>query len=148
MRSQFLTVLCILTFLSCALGLFDATVSFMQTDAVSTTQRIDRPTPEAEKTPKQYYEDRSTGDAPVSNDPDEVRSLAIAQFAYSLLTLIGAILMFRLQRIGFWIYVAGVAVGLFLPVILAGFVALNTSFGVFFSLLFVGLYWTMVKEMK
>ncbi|GAB3689547.1 hypothetical protein GCM10027592_06080 [Spirosoma flavus] len=120
----------------------------MQTDAVSTTQRIDRPTPEAEKTPKQYYEDRSTGDAPVSNDPDEVRSLAIAQFAYSLLTLIGAILMFRLQRIGFWIYVAGVAVGLFLPVILAGFVALNTSFGVFFSLLFVGLYWTMVKEMK
>ncbi|GAB3994282.1 hypothetical protein GCM10028807_31680 [Spirosoma daeguense] len=147
MRSQFLTVLCILTFLSCAVGLFDASVSFFQSDAVSETQRIEHKGAKKEKEPTQYYEDRSSGDVPVDSDPELVKSQAIAQFVYSLLTLAGAILMFRLQRVGFWVYVAGVAVGLVLPILLAGFGALVTSFGVFFSMLFAGLYWTTLKEM-
>lgn len=151
MRSQFLTVLCILTFVSCAIGISDAIVSLTQTDAVSETSYV-KPNPTAEQakekeTQKKYFEDRSSGDAPTPNDPVEVRRLAIAQFAYASLTLIGAILMFRLRKIGFWIYVAGIAVGLVLPVALAGFVALNTSFGVFFSMLFAGLYWVSLKEM-
>jgi hypothetical protein len=55
--------------------------------------------------------------------------------------------MFRLRRVGFWVYVAGVVVGLVLPVVLVGFGALNTSFGVFFSILFAGLYWLNVTDM-
>ncbi|MFD2572840.1 hypothetical protein ACFSUS_19520 [Spirosoma soli] len=149
MRSQFLTLLCILTFLSCAWGLSDAVVSFIQTDAVSNTPYIKRTyTAEQRKSlPKQYFEDRASGDEPMPGDPDEIRRLSVAQFLYSLLTLIGAVLMFRLRRVGFWIYLVGVAVGIILPIILAGFGALNTSFGVFFSLLFAGLYWVNLKEM-
>ncbi|GAB3507728.1 hypothetical protein GCM10027341_42720 [Spirosoma knui] len=149
MRSQFLTVLCILTFLSCAVGLVDAVVSFMHTDAVSQTQYIKRTyTPEQQKTlPKQYFEDRASGDEPMPGDTNEIRALSIAQFAYSLLTLIGAVLMFRLRRMGFWIYVVGVLVGIILPITLAGFGALNTSFGVFFSLMFIGLYALNLKDM-
>jgi len=151
MRSQFLTVLCILTFLSCAWGLFDAVISFAETNAVAETSYVKRQyTPEELKSkPKQYFEDRAaTGDQPMPGDPDEIRQLAVAQFIYSLLTLTGAILMFRLRRIGFWIYVVGVATGIILPVALSGFGALNTSFGVFFSILFAGLYWTNLKEMR
>ena len=81
-------------------------------------------------------------------DPEAIRWLSLSQFIYSLLTLVGAILMFRLRRIGYWLYVAGVAVGIFLPIILVGFSALNTSFGVFFSLIFAGLYWLNIKEMQ
>ncbi|MBD2756143.1 hypothetical protein [Spirosoma validum] len=149
MRSQFLTLLCILTFLSCAWGLSDAFVSLLQTDAISETQVVKRKyTPEQQKdVPKQYYEDRSSGNAPMDDDPTQIKSLAIASAAYSLLTLAGAILMFRLRRVGFWVYVAGVVVGLILPIILAGFSALNISFGVFFSMLFAGLYWLTLKEM-
>lgn len=150
MRSQFLTLLCILTFLSCAWGLFDSIVSFAQTDAVSETAYIDSKAKATnqDKQPEKYFEDRSSGDGPAPSDPVQVRSLAIAQFIYSLLTLIGAVLMFRLQRVGFWIYVAGIVVGLILPIILAGFGALNTSFGVFFSMIFAGLYWLSIKEMQ
>ena len=149
MRSQFLTVLCLLTFLSCAWGLSDAIVSLVKTDAIAETQYVKpRLTPEQQKAiPKQYYEDRSSGNAPLPEDPEQIRQLAIAQVAYSLITLIGAVLMFLLRRVGFWIYVAGILVGLILPVVLAGFGALNTSFGVFFSLLFAGLYWVSLKEM-
>ncbi|MVM33073.1 hypothetical protein GO755_23735 [Spirosoma sp. HMF4905] len=149
MRSQYLTLLCILTFLSCAWGLFDSSISFFQTDAVSETTYVENSgkAPKKEKQPNAYFEDRSASDAPVPSDPVQVKSLAIAQFIYSLLTLIGAVFMFRLQRIGFWIYVAGAAVGLVLPAILGGFSALNTSFGAFFSLIFAGLYWVARKEM-
>ncbi|WP_420147601.1 hypothetical protein [Spirosoma sp.] len=150
MRSQFLTLLCILTFLSCAWGLSDAVVSLVKADAVSETVYVKRraSTPEQQKAePKQYYEDRSSGNVPLPEDPLVVRQLAIAQLAYSLLTLIGAVFMFRLRRIGFWIYVVGVVVGLVLPVTLVGFGALNVAFGVFFSMLFAGLYWVTLKEM-
>lgn len=150
MRSQFLTLLCILTFLSCAWGLLDAIVSFVQTDAVSETVYVEQKStdPKQEKQQKKYFEDRSSDDVPLPGNPEQIKSLAVAQFIYSLLTLIGAFLMFRLRRIGFWIYVAGIAVGLVLPVVLAGFGALNTSFGVFFSILFAGLYWVSLKEMR
>lgn len=149
MRSQYLTLLCILTFLSCAWGLVDSAVSFFQTDAVSETTYVEGSSkePKKEKKVDTYYEDRSAGDAPTPSDPVQVKSLAIAQFGYSLLTLIGAVLMFQLQRVGFWIYVAGVVVGLVLPIILGGVVALNTSFGAFFSIIFAGLYWISLKEM-
>ena len=150
MRSQFLTLLCILTFLSCAWGVADAVVSFAQPDAVSQSMRDDRPklTTGKDKPAQKYFEDRTTDDVPDPSDPKQVRSLAVAQFLYSLTTLTGAILMFRLRRIGFWIYVAGVAIGLVVPILLTGFGALNTSFGVFFSLLFVILYWNTIKEMS
>lgn len=150
MRSQFLTLLCILTFLSCAWGLLDAIVSFSQPDTVAETVYVEQKStdPKQEKQLKKYFEDRSSDDVPLPGNPEQIRSLAVAQFIYSLLTLIGAFLMFQLRRIGFWIYVAGVAVGLVLPVILGGFGALNTSFGVFFSVLFAGLYWVSIKEMK
>lgn len=151
MRSQFLTLLCVLTFLSCTWGLIDAGVSFVQTDAVSETPLIRRSyTPEQQKKlPKEYFEDRSaSSDTPMPGDPDQIRTLSIAQFGYSLLTLLGAGLMFRLRRVGFWVYVAGVLVGIVTPIALAGFGALNTSFGVFFSLLFTGLYAYCLPEMR
>jgi hypothetical protein len=149
MRSQFLTILCILTFIGCAISLVDATVSLTQTQAVAETTYV-KPTytPEELKSrPKQYFEDRSSGDQPMPEDTDEIRSLAVAQLVYALLTLVGAILMFNLRRIGFWVYVAGVVVGAILPIGLAGIGAINTSFGVVFSFLFVGLYWLNVKDM-
>lgn len=149
MRSQFLTILCIMSFLSCGLGIFDAIVSYTRTEAVAETAPITRTlTPEERKAqPKQYFEDRASGDVPMPGDPELIRPLALAQLLYSGLTLIGAILMFRLRRVGFWIYVAGIVIGLVLPVLLAGFNALNVSFGVFFSILFAGMYWLNIRDM-
>ena len=149
-RSQFLTLLCVLTFIGSSLSLFDAVMTLAQTDAASDTPRIHRNyTPEQQKQlPKQYFEDRSAGEESAPTDPDRIRRLSMAQFPYALLTLLGAVLMFRLRRLGFWVYTAGVAIGLVLPVALVGFGALNTSFGVFFSILFAGLYWVNLTDMR
>lgn len=150
MRSEFLTVLCVMTFLSCAIGLFDSVVSFTQNGVVSQARGIERSGQEeatGKDAPKLSLDDRSA-DGPGPSDPDIVRKLAIGQFGYSLLTLIGAGLMFNRRRIGFWVYAAGVATGLLVPIVLVGFQALNATFGVFFSLIFIGLYWLNLKEMR
>lgn len=149
LRSQFLTLLCILTFIGSALSLLDASVSLIQTDAVSQTSRVERKTSaeERNKPPTAYFEDRSSGDENAPADPDRIRLLSIAQFPYALLTLAGAIFMFRQRRVGFWFYVAGVVAGLALPIALVGFNALNTSFGVFFSMIFAVLYWFNLRDM-
>ncbi len=74
--------------------------------------------------------------------------LAVAGLIYNILCLAGAFLMFRLRRIGFYVYLAGVAAGLILPVLFGGFSALNSSFGAFFSVIFAGLYWYNLPAMK
>ncbi len=147
-RSDFLTLLCIFTFLSCGIGLIDSVTSYTQTEAVARTERIDRPRKVDPNAKPEYFEDRVNSDDPMPGDPEVIQALAGADFFYGIVTLTGAILMFFQRRIGFYVYVAGVLIGLIAPVALVGFAALQTSFGVFFSLIFVGLYWYCLKEMR
>lgn len=147
-RSDFLTILCIMTFLSCAIGLVDSVTSYVRTDEVARTERIDRPRKVDPNAPPEYFEDRANADDPMPGDPEVIRPLAGASFFYNLLTLIGAVLMLFQRRVGFYVYVVGVLVGLIAPVSLLGFQALQTSFGVFFSLIFAGLYAYCWREMR
>ena len=151
MRSDFLTTLCVLTFLGCAWSLFDNITTIFRTDAVTEIKRDDAPRPGTGLPPTTLATpslDDGLGDGPGPGDPDFVRRLAFGQIGYSLLTLIGAILMFNLRRVGWYVYVAGVVVGLIAPVVLVGFTALNATFGVFFSMIFAALYWLQLKEMR
>ena len=109
--------------MSCVWGIFDAMVSLTETHSVTEPTPVERPktAPGPEKKDPSYFEDRSSGNIPLPADQTQVIKLAIAQLVYSLITLAGAVLMFRLRRIGFWIYVAGIAAGLVLPIVLAGF---------------------------
>lgn len=147
-RSDFLTLLCVLTFLSCTLSLIDSITSYTQTEAVARTERIDRPRKVDPNAKPEYFEDRSNSDDPMPGDPDVIRSLAATDFFYGLITLIGAVLMFFQRRVGFYVYVLGVLVGFIAPLAVVGISALQTSIGVFFSLIFVVLYWYSLKEMR
>jgi hypothetical protein len=147
-RSDFLTILCILTFLSCGIGLVDSVTSYTLTEAVARTERVDQPRKVDPNAPPEYFEDRVNADDPMPGDPEVIRSLAATGFFYSLLTLAGAVLMFFQRRIGYYVYVLGVLVGLIAPVAVLGVEALQTSFGVFFSLVFIGLYALCLKEMR
>ncbi|MCY7357855.1 MAG: hypothetical protein LH609_10375 [Rudanella sp.] len=147
-RSDFLTLLCILTFMSCTLSLIDSVTSYTQTEAVARTERIDQPRKIDPNAKPEYFEDRSNSDDPMPGDPEVIRSLAATDFFYGLITLFGAILMFFQRRVGFYVYVAGVLVGLIAPLSVVGISALQTSFGAFFSLIFVGLYAYCLRGMR
>lgn len=79
------------------------------------------------------------------------QKIAIMQLVLSLLSLVGAILMFRLKRFGFYLYTPAQVLSLFVMPYFAGFSALiligMASSGIF-TLLFIILYAINLKHMR
>ncbi|HEX9958029.1 MAG TPA: hypothetical protein VGA96_12260 [Fibrella sp.] len=153
MRSQFLTILCIFSFLSCSWGLVESSVAIADPDQVAETPFTGhKPSNEANpdrSDPRNFYENSSANsDNPMPEDPRVVRQLSLSQFVYSLITLIGVVLMFRLRRVGFYVYIVGALLGFILPIYFVGLSSLGTSFSVFFSVLFAVMYGFCLREMK
>lgn len=80
---------------------------------------------------------------------ENIRLSAIIMLFYESLTLFGAYLMWGLQKRGFHLYLAGIAVALFGPILLiGGWLGAMTAFGgVFFSIIFAFLYRSQLKYM-
>ncbi len=82
---------------------------------------------------------------------DNIRKSAIGTIISALFTLFGAILMWRLKRSGYFIYIAGIIVGLIVPFYLYGnnFLAIGvSSIASFFGLVFIALYALNIKSFK
>lgn len=80
-----------------------------------------------------------------------IRKMAIGSLVAALLTLFGALLMWQLKRNGFYLYIAGVAVGIIIPFYVFGndLVAVGaSSFANFFGLIFIALYALNLKSLK
>ena len=82
---------------------------------------------------------------------ENIRKSAIGATISGLFTLIGALLMWRLRRTGFYLYIAGIIVGLVVPFYLYGnnILALGiSSFSSFFGLVFIALYALNIKSLR
>lgn len=153
-RPRFLTVICVLTFLSAISGLW------------TQADRLWSPGVVADQT-RQFFEQVQEGVEAQNNDesaeimakffdtiydelsPDKIRLSAIIMLIYESLTLFGAYLMWGLQKRGFYLYLAGIAVAIVGPIVLiGGWLGGMTAFGgAFFSLIFALLYRSQLKYM-
>ncbi len=82
---------------------------------------------------------------------ENIERRAIGDFIAALFTLLGAILMWKLKRNGFYIYIVGVIINIATPFYLYGndFVAVGLSmFSGFFGLVFIALYALNFKSLK
>jgi hypothetical protein len=82
---------------------------------------------------------------------DNIRKNAIGNIISALLTLLGAFLMWRLKRSGFYLYIFGVIVGLVVPFYLYGnnLLAVGISSATtFFGLVFIALYALNIKNLR
>ena len=82
---------------------------------------------------------------------DNIRKKAIGSIISGILTLLAAILMWQLNKKGFYIYIAGILFEIIVPVYLYGTNIM--SFGItflsgFFGLLFIALYALNIKSMR
>lgn len=153
-RPKFLTFICVLTFLSAISGLWT------QADSLWS------PGVTADRT-RQYFETFQEG-MEAQNNPESaqvlepffdsiygqltaenIRLSAIIMLVYESLTLFGAYLMWGLQKRGFYLYLAGVAVAILGPIVLiGGWLGGMTAFGgAFFSVIFALLYRSQLKYM-
>lgn len=146
-RPTFLTILCVLTFISCVSGLWT------QSEQLWSPGVIAEQTRELFEQLRENMEEQATGEnAELMNGlfdsvleratSENIRTSAILMLIYESLTLYGAYLMWNLRKQGYYYYVAGVAVVLIAPIVLiGGWFGLVTSLGGgFLSLIFVGLY--------
>ena len=82
---------------------------------------------------------------------DNIRKSAMGAIFSALFTLLGAVLMWNFRRIGFYLYIAGILIGIAVPFYLYGnnLMAVGiSSFSSFFGLVFIALYALNIKSLK
>lgn len=168
MRPTFLTVLCILTFIGSGWSILSGIYSY--TTAKKTTLIIENRFGERDsmivedssgikdsvhlngrERPASQFEERMKASFSKMLTVENIRKSAIGGSIAAIFTLLGAILMWRLKRTGFYLYILGVIIGGVIPIYLYGnnFLAIGmSSFGVFFGLVFIALYALNLKSMK
>lgn len=134
-RPVFLTVLCILTFIGAGFSVLSALImlflpaSFMEG---MQGQFVDM-----------LGEDKA--DEMVASMTLATK-LAPYQFVLSLLSLVGAIMMFQLKRLGFYLYVLAQVLLVVLPAFISG--QWGIFWQAFWAILFIVLYALNLKSMK
>lgn len=134
-RPTFLTVLCILTFIAAGFSILSDLIvwclpaSFVDTLQVQWAGMVGED--KAEEMAKSFVDSKK---------------VVPFDLLFSLVNLAGAILMFQLKRIGFYLYVPAQVLLVVLPGLLTGQWAIMGS--AFWAVLFVALYAVNVKHLK
>ena len=142
-RPQFLTVLCILTFIGCAMGIIGGAISIVSYSFINSAMNSQEMN-EAFSTTNDF---RSSFGLLFWN--------GVAKIVGALMCLFGAILMFKLKKIGFYIYVVGQIVAVSFDILnglssLSGsvFSVLSIFITLLFPVVFIALYGLNFKHLK
>lgn len=156
-RSSFLTWLCILTFIGSGWALLSCAWSY-STASEYETIFIDKQQKKKEASGEVRLQKTENGlEAKINRSfskilkKENIEKASAGGFISSLLTLGGALFMWRQRKAGFFIYAAGIAFGIFIPFYLFGndFIAVGFSaFPNFIGLVFVALYALNFNELK
>ncbi len=163
-RSTLLTVLCILTFIGSGWAVISSVWAY--SSASKTAQMISSARKEnindsnfrqdsviemKTKRRKSEFGFKMMSTVSKMMTADNIRKSAIGAIISAFFTLLGAIFMWNLKRIGFYLYILGTLVGISVPFYLYGnnLMAVGlSSFSSFFGLLFIALYALNLKSMK
>ena len=158
MRPTFLTVLCVLTFIASGWGIYSAVSSYSVSESVvgqsqeALENAKDQMDEAAEKNPEGAETMNKIMDSMGSAlDPAKIRSSAIFSGISSILALIGAILMWGLNKKGYYVYILGTVVSIIGPLVVYGgslFGLIAAGGSIFIGILFCILYYLNVKHMS
>jgi hypothetical protein len=129
-RPTFLTVLCILSFIAAGLGIFGYIAAITAMGVVSAGVSAME----------------NAGGTITSTGPSMAMTWAyvIIGFACTLVSLYGVIKMWKLQKIGFFLYVGASVVSMIMGIVYSGFGVM----AVVFPILFIVLYGLNLKHLK
>jgi hypothetical protein len=160
LRPTFLTVLCILTFLGSGWGIIDAAIDYMGADVAgdavelveeSMDEALEEIDDDDNLTDSQKEKiEGLVGGLTDSVTPENIRSSALVSILASILTLIGALLMWNLRQVGYYVYIGGTLVLVVgLAMVFGGLVgALAAGASGFIGVLFIVLYGLNLKHMN
>lgn len=158
-RPTFLTVLCILTFIGSGYGLINGAITYFNAESISkvvvnvkvkTADDINR-NGKIKDTANAAFRSKVMNSMSVISTPENLRKTALGNIVVSIICLIGAIIMWRLRRFGFYLYVLGTIIGVIIPFYLFGnnfLAAITSGFASFIGLIFIIFYAMNLKSMK
>ncbi|SOE20071.1 hypothetical protein SAMN06298216_0572 [Spirosomataceae bacterium TFI 002] len=156
LRPTFLTVLCILTFIGSGWGVINAITSYQSAEIAAgvTSEAMDEAMDQIEESADGEempdFVGKLMGSLTDSMTAENIRNSSMASGLAAILCLLGAFMMWQLNKNGYWIYLAGIAVTIFAPmVILGGLVgAAASGASAFVGVLFAVLYGINLKHMN
>ena len=156
LRPQFLTILCVLTFIGSGWGIFNAISSYKNaemavgvgTEAMESV--MDKIEDEVESEEEANIIESLMGSVSKGMTVENMKNMGIANGLAALLTLIGAVLMWGLDKKGFWLYLAGTSVAIIAPLmIFDGILGMASSGGAaFIGIIFCVLYFVNLKHLR
>ena len=151
-RNSFLTVICILSFIGSGWGTIKAVRSYFTADYVAKMgsgmiQNIKDEVNQKDNVPD--FVQQIMGSVAADMTPDFLRKLAIFSFIANLFTLSGAILMWNLNKTGFYLYVAGIVISVIAPITMGKLVGAmgGTVLGAI-GVVFIVMYAVNLKNMQ
>jgi hypothetical protein len=150
-RNNFLTVICILTFLGSGWGVVKAVRSYVTADYAAqigkeAIKHAEDEVNRQDNAPE--FVRQIMGSVAADMTPDFLRKMAIFSFISNLLTLSGAILMWNLKKIGFYMYILGIIILVAAPLTMGKLVgAIGASLVGFVGVVFIVMYAVNLKEM-
>ena len=153
MRSTFLTVICVLTFIGSGWGVIKGVREYVMADKVaamaSASMEKLQDKMDAQDSPG-FAKGLFNSVAQNMNAPT-IRESAIFQFIASLLTLCGAIMMWNLNKNGFYLYIAGTVILIAAPLIIMGtgmVGIISAATTAFVGVAFIAMYGANLKDMR
>jgi hypothetical protein len=151
-RSTFLTIVCVLTFLGSGWGVLSCIRGYFRADIVSeqAAASLDRAQDKIDNPNTPNFVKELISSAAQSANPESIRLSSVLQFISCLLTLTGAIMMFTLRKVGFYLYIAGIMLSIGAPLITGkGLVAIiGASVYALIGVIFIAMYGANLSDMK
>ena len=157
-RPTFLTVLCILTFIGSGWGIINGVIQYVTADARAAEMAMVKTKASTDIAKKRHKDDAGSRFAEkmvisISNiNADNLKKGGLAGILGSTICLLGAFMMWKLKKSGFYLYIVGTLVGIISPFIIFGtdnFLSIMSSIFVgFIGIAFIILYAVNVKHMR
>ena len=145
-RPVFITVLCILSFVISAFAFYSSAVSSIQANLMQDFSKLEHAMDSAIELSTTTNDTFNSQEQKAVQDMSKkimkhtfggmtasnIYKAAIANLCYGLLTLVGALLMWHLRKIGYWLYLVGILISIVAPVAIYGtdnWIGLFTSIG-------------------
>ena len=157
-RPTFLRVLCILTFIGSSYAIISGTITYFNANEIANqvVKAKSEINQDAQNKTKNNGENNAFASKMAKNmsemtNPDNLRKSSLGSIISAVFCLVGAFLMWRLNRKGFYSYVLGTIIGIAVPFYVFGnnfLTALSVGITALIGILFVIFYAMNLKSMR
>ena len=152
-RSTFLTVICVLTFIGSGWGVCKAVREYAQADTIvaMTSAKLEDAQDKLDGKEQPGFVKGIFSSLATNLNAANIRQQAILSLVSCLLTLGGAVMMWNLKKAGFYLYIAGTIVLVVAPIIMMGtgvIGLIGSGMSALIGVVFIVMYGANLKDMR